>query len=197
LQRRLPREVVRIREIRRPWVLAAVTCGYFAWSFFPLAVAVWVSLGWDPLTQQIQQIAPTLDAYRAALRDTELRGAFLHSTWLAVGTVAVALPLGTALGLTLAHLIRRPWRAVGATLLVMIAIPHVAFGVAFFYLFVFVIRIQLNTITQLAGHVTVALPFVALIVWTRMLLLEVSYEEQAADLGAPPRSTLTRVRSQC
>jgi ABC-type spermidine/putrescine transport system permease subunit II len=75
----------------------------------------------------------------------------------------------------------------------MIAIPHVALGVAFFYLFVFVIRIQLNTITQLVGHVTVALPFVALIVWTRMLFLDVSYEEQATDLGAPPQSTLTRV----
>jgi ABC-type spermidine/putrescine transport system permease subunit II len=95
--------------------------------------------------------------------------------------------------LTLAHLIRRPWRAVGATLLVMIALPHVALGAAFFYLFVFVIRIQLNTITQLVGHVTVALPFVALIVWTRMFFLDVSYQEQAADLGAPPWSTLTRV----
>jgi ABC-type spermidine/putrescine transport system permease subunit II len=176
--------------MRRPWVLAAVTCGYFTWSFLPLAVALGVSLGWNPLTHEI---VLNVDAYRTALRDTELRGAFLHSTWLAVGTVAVALPLGTALGLTLAHLVRRPWRAVGATLLVMIAIPHVALGVAFFYLFVFVIRIQLNTITQLVGHVTVALPFVALIVWTRMLFLEVSYEEQAADLGAPPRSTLTRV----
>lgn len=176
--------------MRRPYVLAAVTWGYLAWSFLPLAVAVGASLGWDPLTKEI---APTLDAYRAALRDTELRGAFLHSTRLAVGTVAVALPMGTALGLTLAHLMRRPWRAVGATLLVMIAIPHVALGVAFFYLFVWVIRIQLNTITQLVGHVTLALPFVALIVWTRMLFLDVSYEEQAADLGAPPWSTLARV----
>jgi ABC-type spermidine/putrescine transport system permease subunit II len=98
-----------------------------------------------------------------------------------------------ALGLTLAHLVRRPWRAVGATLLVMIALPNVALGVAFFYLFVFVIRIQLNRITQLIGHVTVALPFVALIIRTRMLFLNESYDEQAADLGAPPWSTVTRV----
>jgi ABC-type spermidine/putrescine transport system permease subunit II len=75
--------------VRRPYVLAAVTWGYLAWSFLPLAAAVGTSLGWNPLSHEI---ALNVDAYRAALRDTELRGAFLHSTWLAVGTVASAVP---------------------------------------------------------------------------------------------------------
>jgi spermidine/putrescine transport system permease protein len=176
--------------VRRPYVLAAVTWGYLAWSFLPVAVALAISLGWDPLTREF---ALTFDAYRGALRVTELRGAFVHSVWLALGTVVVAVPMGTALGLSLAHLIRRPWRAMAVTLLVAIALPHVALGVAFFYLFAFVIRTQLNTLTQLVGHVTVALPFVALIIWARVLLLDASYEEQSADLGAPPWATLTRV----
>jgi ABC-type spermidine/putrescine transport system permease subunit II len=71
--------------------------------------------------------------------------------------------------------------------------PTPGAGFAFFYLFAFVIRVQLNTITQLIGHVTVALPFVALVVWTRVLFLDTSYEEQSADLGASPRSTVTRI----
>jgi ABC-type spermidine/putrescine transport system permease subunit II len=81
--------VVRISEVRRPSVLAAVTCGYLAWSFLPLAAAVGISLGWNPLTHEI---VLNVDAYRAALRDSELRGAFLHSIWLAAGTVAVPSP---------------------------------------------------------------------------------------------------------
>jgi hypothetical protein len=54
----------------------------YSWSFLPLAAAVGISLGWDPLTQEI---ALNFDAYRAALRDTDMRGAFLHSVWLVVG----------------------------------------------------------------------------------------------------------------
>jgi ABC-type spermidine/putrescine transport system permease subunit II len=175
--------------VRRPYVLAAVTWGYLAWSFLPLAAAFGMSLGWDPL----RDVDLSFGAYRAALRDTELRGAFVQSVSLALATVVVAVPMGTALGLALAHLSGRLWRVVGAAVLAMIALPHAALGVLFFYLFLFVVRIHLNTITQLIGHTTVALPLVALIVWVRMLFLAASYEEGAADLGAPPWSTLTRV----
>jgi ABC-type spermidine/putrescine transport system permease subunit II len=175
--------------VRRPYILAAVTWGYLAWSFLPFAVAFGVSLGWDPLREG----GLSFDAYRAALRDTEIRGAFVHSVSLALGTVVIGVPMGTALGLALTHLSGRPWRVVKAGLLAIIALPHAALGVLFFYLFIFVFRIHLNTITQLIGHITIALPFIALIVWTRLLFLDASYEEQAADLGAPPWSTLTRV----
>jgi spermidine/putrescine transport system permease protein len=175
---------------RRPYVLAAVTWGYLAWSFLPLAVAFGMSLGWDPL-RDVGGLS--VGAYRAALRDTEMRGAFVQSVSLALGTVVVTVPMGTALGLALAHLSGRPWRVMGAALLAMIALPHAALGVLLFYLFLFVVPIHLNTMTQLIGHVTVALPLVALIVWVRVLILDASYEEQAADLGAPPWSTVTRV----
>jgi ABC-type spermidine/putrescine transport system permease subunit II len=177
--------------VRRPYVLAAVTWGYIAWSFLPVAVAIAISLGWDPLTREFAAL--NADAYRAALRGSELRGAFVQSVSLALGTVAVVVPMGTVLGLGLAQLDRRRWRVVGAALLAMIALPHVALGVVFFHLFIFAVRIQLNTLTQLIGHITIALPFVALIIWTRVLFLDASYEEQAADLGAPPLSTLTHV----
>jgi spermidine/putrescine transport system permease protein len=174
---------------RRPFVLAAVTYGYLAWSFLPLAAAIGMSLGWDALRDE----GLSFGAYQAALHDTETRSAFVHGVSLALGTVVAAVPMGTALGLALAHLSGRAWRVVGAALLAMIALPHVALGVLLFYLFIFVVPIHLNTTTQLIGHVTVALPFVAFIVWVRMLFLNASYEEQAADLGAPPWSTVIRV----
>jgi ABC-type spermidine/putrescine transport system permease subunit II len=134
-----------------------------------------------------------LSAYRAAFRSTQVRGVFAHSVFLAAATVVVAVPLGTAMGLGLAHLTHRRWKALGGLLLVMIALPHLALAVAFSYVLMFVVRLPLDTGPQLIGHITVALPFVALIIWTRALLLGTSYEEQAADLGAPPSSTVTRV----
>jgi ABC-type spermidine/putrescine transport system permease subunit II len=103
------------------------------------------------------------------------------------------VPIGTALGLSLSHVSGRGWRGVRRSLLILIALPHTALAVALFYLFAFVVRANLDATAQLAAHVTIALPFVALIVWTRILLLDASYEEQAADLGSPPLSTVRRV----
>lgn len=176
--------------MRRPYVLATITWAFVAWSLLPIAVAFAVSVGHDPLSAAS---GFDLSAYRAAFRSTEVRAVFAHSVFLAAATVMIAVPLGTAMGLGLAHLIHRRWRVVGGLLLVMIALPHLALAVALAYVLEFVVRIYLNTGPQLVGHITVALPFVALIVWTRALLLDTSYEEQAADLGAPPSSTVTRV----
>jgi ABC-type spermidine/putrescine transport system permease subunit II len=103
------------------------------------------------------------------------------------------VPIGTALGLSLSHISGRGWRGVRGSLLMLIALPHTALAVALFYLFAFVVRANLDATAQLAAHVTITLPFVALIVWTRILLLDPSYEEQAADLGSPPLSTVRRV----
>jgi len=86
---------------------------------------------------------------------------------------------------------------VRASLLILVALPHTALAVAVFYLFAFVIRAHLGSVAQSVAHVTVALPFVSLIVWTRVVLLDASYEEQAADLGASPLSTIRRVLLHC
>lgn len=117
----------------------------------------------------------------------------MHSARLAFATVAIAVPIGTALGLSLSHISGPGWRGVRGSLLILIALPHTALAVAIFYLFAFVVRANLDATAQLAAHVTIALPFVAIIVWTRTLLLDASYEEQAADLGSPPLSTVRRV----
>lgn len=178
------------RLMRRPYVLATVTWAFVAWSLLPVAVAFAVSIGHDPLASSG---GFDLSPYHAAFRSTEERAVFAHSLFLAAATVMVAVPLGTAMGLGLAHLTRRRWKALGGLLLAMIALPHLALAIAFSYVFMFVVRLPLGTGPQLVGHVTVALPFVALIIWTRALLLGRSYEEQAADLGAPPSSTVTRV----
>jgi spermidine/putrescine transport system permease protein len=177
------------RDVRRPWFLATITWAYLAWSLLPLAVAVGASLGSGPLGDG----GVSLDAYRSALGQSEVRAAFLHSTLLAVVTVVIAVPLGGALGLGLAHLHGRRWRAVRATLIASIALPHAVLGIVLTYLVLFVSPFHLDTPAQLVGHVTLAIPFVALIVWIRMRLLDATVEEQAADLGAPPASIVLRV----
>ena len=175
--------------MRPPRVLALLTWGYLAWSLVPVVVAVTASLGSGPLGDG----RATFDAYRAVLGDGETRAAFEHSLVLALVAVLVAVPLGTALGIALGHLERRAWRAVRGVLFAAVALPHAALAVVAMYLVLFASPFHLDTGAQIVGHVTLTLPFVALIVWTRMLFLDPGYEEQAADLGAPPSGALVRV----
>ena len=175
--------------MRRPWVLAIVTWVYLGWSLLPLVVAVAASLGAGPLGAG----GFSLDAYRFAFESPETRAAFLHSARLAFATVAIAVPLGGALGIGLAHLRTRGWRAVLVGLIALIALPHVAFGIVLQYLVLYATPYHLGWPSQLIGHVTLALPFVALIVWIRMRALDRAVEEQAADLGAPPVAIVRRV----
>jgi len=171
---------------RRAPVLAAVTWAYVAWSLLPVVAAVVGSLHPESTSML------GLDAYRFAWRG-ETRQAFFQSVRLAILTVAVAVPLGTSLGLALAHLRHGPWRVVELGLLVLVALPHTVLAVMLFYVFVFLVPSRFTTPTQLLGHVTIALPFVALIVLIRLWYLDPAYEEQAADLGAPPLSATSRV----
>jgi spermidine/putrescine transport system permease protein len=180
-----------IVTVRRAPALAAVTWGYLAWSLVPVLAAVVASLGGGPFAALGQPVS--LDAYRFAIHDPVVGAAFVHSIRLALATVALAVPMGTALGMGLRHVRGRWWHGVRGSLLLIIALPHTALAVALFYLFAFVVRANLDATAQLAAHVTIALPFVTLIVWIRMLLLDPTYEEQAADLGSPPLSTLRRV----
>jgi spermidine/putrescine transport system permease protein len=175
---------------RRPVVLATITWAYLAWSIVPIVVAVAASLGGGPF---FEGGGLSFDAYRVAFRESEIRSAFFHSLRLALGTVAIAVPLGTMLGIALVHLRGRGWRALRVSLLVAVALPPAALAVILLYLFAFVVRVHFNATAQLIGHVTVALPFVGLIVWARLQVLARTFEEQALDLGAPPLAVVGRV----
>ena len=175
-------------RVRGAPVLAAITWAYLAWSLVPVVIAIAGSL-----QVSSEPFALGLDAYRFALQSSEVRQAFAQSVWLAVLTVAIAVPLGAALGLALAHLAGRGWQAMRMSLLFMVAMPHAVLAVMLFYVFAFVLNVPFTTTAQLIGHVTIALPFATLIVWTRLAFLDPTFEEQAADLGAPPLSAIARV----
>jgi len=59
--------------------------------------------------------------------------------------------------------------------------------------FGFLYDLRLDGRAVLAGHVTLALPFVVLIVRSRLLATGTAYEEMAMDLGASPFESIRRV----
>ncbi len=163
------------------------------WSLIPVAYAVRASFGAD-FTAPIPS-GFTFQWYGRSLRfdQGDSKTAFEQTVRLALMTVVIAVPLGSSLAIALRHLGGRVRRVAIGVLFTGVALPQAALAVALFYLFVSVVKIRLTTPTQLLGHVTLALPFVALIVYTRLLYLDPNIEEMAMDLGAPPAHVIRRV----
>ena len=174
----------------RPRVLAAVTWAYLVWSLAPVLYAVRVAFSATDLSPPE---GFSLQPFRFALRDDDFVAALGQSAKLALITVVIAVPLGTALALALRHLRGRSWRWLQAGMLAAIAMPSIVFAMILLYLFAFVVKIGLSTQAQVIAHATLALPFVVLVVFLRVTTLEDHVEEQAFDLGAPPNQVVTRV----
>jgi spermidine/putrescine transport system permease protein len=177
-------------SLERPRVLATITWAYLAWSLVPVAYAIRAAFS---ATAATPPEGVSLESFRFIFRNRDFTAAMLQSVKLGLITVALAVPLGTSMALALRHLPGRGWRWVGAGLLAGIALPSIALAMILLYLFAFVVHIGLTTQAQVIAHITIAIPFVTLVILLRLATLEEHIEEQALDLGAPPNDVVRRV----
>lgn len=113
----------------------------------------------------------------------------------------VSTTISTVLGTMLAYgLVRYPFPGKGLVsrlLYLPVFIPDIVLAVALL-LFYSVVRswtglLELGMTTMVAGHVTFQIPFVAIVVRSRMAGLDPSIEEAARDLGANSWQTFYRI----
>jgi spermidine/putrescine transport system permease protein len=117
----------------------------------------------------------------------------LHSLRLATLTAIVATPLGVATAIGLHRWHSRSSRVALWAFVVAIGVPQTVLASAFFLAIVNLTAFRLGVGPQLLGHITLALPFVVLIVWISLSQLPAEDTELAMDLGAPEHSALFRV----
>jgi spermidine/putrescine transport system permease protein len=176
----------------RPSFLAIWTLGYFVWSLVPVALLVRISF-----SESFAVLEPrgfSLAWYQAALTDPDIRGAFVRSLGLAGPTALLATALGVGLGVGL-----RSWDSrwsvwLRPVVVAPIAVPQIVLAAGFFFAFQYPLGvIGFGRDAQLIGHTTIALPYVVLLVWARLLGVGGNPEEVAMDLGASPASAFLRV----
>ena len=134
----------------------------------------------------------TLKWYDALLQTTELLKAVRNSVALGLVSSAVSTVLGTMAAVGIMRF-RFPGR--GAFLAVAsmpMVIPYVVLGVALLLLFGS-LDIPLSLGTVGVGHVIISIPYVVLIVASRLADFPSSLEEAAMDLGATYWGALVRV----
>lgn len=172
--------------------LATWTIAYLAWSLIPIALLIRVSFA-----DSFAVLDPrgfSFAWYQDVFADPDLRGAFFHSLVLAGSTAVLATPLGVGLGVGLASWKSRRSVIFRPLAVAPLVVPQIVLATGFFYAFLYPLGvIGFGRDAQLVGHITIALPYVVLLIWARLFSIGPELEEMAVDLGASRASALVRV----
>jgi spermidine/putrescine transport system permease protein len=172
--------------------LHAYTWLVIAWLILPIAIMI--AFGFNDTKGRFNQSWDgfTLKWYGRVFDLDELTKALVISVLVALVTMVVAGALGTGIGYALG---RYSFRGAGTLNLIMFATissPELVMGASLLTLFVS-LGLGLGVVTIAIAHIMFSISFVAAVVRARVLTLDRSLEEAAADLGATPWTTFWRV----
>jgi spermidine/putrescine transport system permease protein len=134
----------------------------------------------------------TLKWYGRVFGIDALTEALLVSVGVAIMTMLVAGALGTGIGYALGRYRFRGSGSVNLVLFATMSSPELVMGASLLTLFVSM-GAGLGVTTITIAHIMFSISFVAVVVRSRVLTLDRSLEEAAADLGASPWTTFWRV----
>jgi spermidine/putrescine transport system permease protein len=163
-----------------------------AWLVLP--VLVMIAFGFNDTPGRYNQTWDgfTLKWYGRVFGIDALTSALIVSLVVAIVTAVVAGALGTGIGYALG---RYRFRGSGTFNLVMfaaIASPELILGASLLSLFVS-LGVGPGVVTVTIAHIMFSIAFVATVVRARVMTLDRSLEEAAADLGATPWTTFWKV----
>jgi spermidine/putrescine transport system permease protein len=182
----------RPRKLRGGSGLRIYTWVIIAWLILP--VLIMIAFGFNDTKGRYNQSWEgfTLKWYGRVFDLDELTKALVISLAVALVTMVVAGALGTGIGYALG---RYQFRGSGTLNLIMFATmsaPELVMGASLLTLFVS-LGVGLGVVTIAIAHIMFSISFVAVVVRARVLTLDRSVEEAAADLGATPWTTFWKV----
>lgn len=139
----------------------------------------------------------TMQGYRSLLENSFALSAVKNTLVLAASSTLFATLLGTALGFGLARYEFSGSRLISRLLYLPVFIPDIVLAVSLLLFFSF-LRLGLGIFplglaTMTFAHVTFQIPFVAIVVRSRLAGLDTTFEEAAHDLGADAWQTFWHV----
>ena len=180
------------QRLRGGRFLHVYTWVVIAWLTLPILIMI--AFGFNDTKGRYNQSWDgfTFKWYGRVFALDDLTKALVISLGVALVTMLVAGALGTGIGYALG---RFRFRGAGTLNLVMFATissPELVMGASLLTLFVS-LGLGLGVVTITIAHIMFSISFVAAVVRARVLTLDRSLEEAAADLGASPWTTFWRV----
>ena len=127
----------------------------------------------------------TLEWYRELFTDKEIAKTLANSLKLAALSVGTAAVIGTAGAVALARKRMRLQGMMEGMAMLPAMVPEVVLGMAFLAAFTFV-GLKLGLLTLYIAHTTFCIPYIFVLVRSRLASIDPQLEEAARDLGARP-----------
>lgn len=174
------RDVNPLEYLKRPWMWLALG-GCFIFLYFPLVTLVGFSF--NSYRRAFVWKGFSLKWYEKAMTDASLHEAFMNSMQVAASSTVISTALGAMLGLAL-YRYRFPFKGTYEGLAHLpIVIPEICMAVAMVTFF-WAVGIELSLTTVIVSHIAFTIPFVAVVIRSRMAGFDTSLEEASRDLGA-------------
>jgi spermidine/putrescine transport system permease protein len=180
------------RRLTGSGLLYTYTWVIIGWLVLP--VLVMIAFGFNDTPGRYNQTWDgfTFKWYTRVFALDELTRALVISLVVAVVTMLVAGALGTGIGFALGRYRFRGSGTVNLILFATMSAPELVMGASLLTLFVS-LGVGLGVVTIAIAHIMFSISFVAVVVRARVLTLDRSIEEAAADLGANPWTTFWRI----
>lgn len=176
-----------VRMTLRLWFFALM-----AFMYLPIAFMIAFSFD-ESATPGLPVQGPTLHWYDVMLNNRQLLLAVGNTITVSVIVAVLATIIGTMAAFVLVRSGLRHPNATRIAFTLPIMVPGVLIGVSLLIFFARAADLQLSLATVIAGQLVVTVPFVVLIVASRLQGFDRSLEWAAADLGASPRQTIRHI----
>jgi spermidine/putrescine transport system permease protein len=185
-----PRRRRRPHEFDRPRFLWAVCAFALLLLFVPVVVVLLYSF--NSAKSLVVFDSFSLHWYREAVTNPGIRSSLWASAEIALVTTAVSAVIGTMFAFGLQRASPRLSAVSDAVLVTRLVSPETATAVALLLLFTQV-GVTLDRFTIILGHIALCLPFVTVVVRSRLAGLNPEAEDAAMDLGATRMGALRLV----
>jgi ABC-type spermidine/putrescine transport system permease subunit II len=189
-----PLETMPVSRYARPtrWVLRLWFGALIFFLYIPIAFMIAFSFD-ESQTPGLPIQGPTLHWYDVMLNNRQLLRAVGNTITVSVVVAILATIIGTMAAFVLVRGGLRYPNATRIAFTLPIMIPGVLIGVSLLIYFARAADLPLSLGTVIAGQLVVTVPFVVLIVASRLQGFDRSLEWAAADLGASPRQAIRHI----
>lgn len=155
----------------------------FIYFFLYFPIAIVIAYSFNNSRYSLLWHGFTLQWYKELLHDLSLQIVALHSLTVAVLAATFACVLGTLAAVSLYRYRFFGKKVLYGLIFVIIVSPDIVMAISLLLLFT-VLKIQLGFWTLLLSHITFCMPFVTVVVFSRIQGLDKNIFEAAKDLGA-------------